>query len=183
MYVLLSTILAFLPAALATVMLPRDGLDNYVFTPSKFQKSGDAQKLNRRSVLDVLLNRQLSCDPGYGYCANLGGCCPDEDTCCGYGYCLEPQNACCPNGPCQPGTTCCGYNHCHPTGTECCGDESYCEAGNICVLIEGYSYDVCCTDLDCTAYVTGGSTVSRTEFQTATSTSLTYVYYYFTITW
>jgi uncharacterized membrane protein YgcG len=43
-----------------------------------------------------------------------------------------------------------------PTGAQCCRDGRYCEAGNMCVLYDGRG--VCCTDLQCTAVVDGGST-------------------------
>ena len=49
-------------------------------------------------------------------------------------------------------------------------------------MLPGYTYDVCCTDTRCTAYVTGGTTVSKTMAQ-PTQTQVVYEYYYFTITW
>lgn len=43
-----------------------------------------------------------------------------------------------------------------PEGASCCRGGEYCEAGNMCVLYNGRG--VCCTDLQCTAVVTGGTT-------------------------
>lgn len=86
---------------------------------------------------------------------DAGGCCPESNRCCSYGYCLEPGKTCCPNGPCGVGKTCC-ENGCIPDGTACCRNGDYCEAGNMCVLYQGKIG--CCTDLQCTAVVRGGTT-------------------------
>lgn len=43
-----------------------------------------------------------------------------------------------------------------PEGAACCRSGDYCEAGNMCVLYNGRG--VCCTDLQCTAVVRGGTT-------------------------
>ncbi|CAK7244205.1 MAG: hypothetical protein STHCBS139747_005740 [Sporothrix thermara] len=146
------------------------------------------ESVTPRSVLDVLLNRNVkrqTCSTGYGYCSNIEQCCPSYDECCGYGYCIDSEDTCCPNAPCQAGTDCCGEDHCYPFGDVCCGDESYCDAGNHCYKYPDLSYDVCCTNSDCTAYVTDGVTVTRTTSTTrrATSTSYDYEAYYFTITY
>ncbi|KAF2630355.1 hypothetical protein BU25DRAFT_256610 [Macroventuria anomochaeta] len=116
------------------------------------EKNVTLSQLQDRST--ELYERQ-QCQAGYGYCAAFGRCCPSSNKCCGYGYCLEPGKTCCPNGPCDAGLTCC-ENKCIPNGAQCCRGGAYCEAGNMCVLYNGRG--VCCTDLQCTAVVRGGTT-------------------------
>ncbi|ORX98188.1 hypothetical protein BCR34DRAFT_607021 [Clohesyomyces aquaticus] len=106
---------------------------------------------------DLVLNERQTCNPGYGYCAAFGKCCPDTTLCCSYGYCIDPEKTCCPYGACQAGWGCCGTK-CAPRDGDCCSNDNYCEAGNICVKIISSGRIVCCTDLKCTAVVVSGST-------------------------
>ncbi|KIH92040.1 hypothetical protein SPBR_02966 [Sporothrix brasiliensis 5110] len=186
-------------ALLRPGVLEYDNRDkHYVVLPvvgGKFQaKTGTNSSdgvVTSRSVIDILLNKRQYCSAGYGYCSNFGRCCPTYDDCCAYGYCIDPADTCCPNAPCQDGHGCCGQNHCYPPGAVCCGDESYCDAGNHCYKYADLSYDVCCTDSSCTAYVTGGVTVTRSQTTTrtyttpppSTATDYNYEAYYFTITY
>ncbi|KAI1178965.1 hypothetical protein F4777DRAFT_536329 [Nemania sp. FL0916] len=147
----------------------------------------DARSLLGRQVgLETLMGkRQQYCDPGYGICEQLGGCCPSTDRCCPYGYCLPPGDVCCPNNPCDSGQGCCGSNHCYPLGGDCCSDESSCYPGNQCYKYAGYDQPVCCTDAQCTAHVEENGS---TSYATTTTTTRTYTtaytqYYYWTVTW
>ncbi|KAF2474420.1 uncharacterized protein BDR25DRAFT_340893 [Lindgomyces ingoldianus] len=119
------------------------------------EKNASQPLLKDRSL--ELHGRQLTCNPGYGYCSAFGRCCPDTTLCCSYGYCIAPADTCCPNGACDPGWGCCG-SKCAPKDGDCCSDDHYCEAGNICVKLYSSGRIVCCTDLKCTAAVISGTT-------------------------
>ncbi|OAA65656.1 carbohydrate-binding module family 18 [Niveomyces insectorum RCEF 264] len=167
------------------VVLPRQESQH------RAKNASSSNAVSPRSVLDRLLNKRQYCDVGYGYCSSFGRCCPSYDDCCPYGYCIDPDDACCPNGPCAAGQSCCGDNHCYPVGGACCRDESSCEPGNHCYKVRGYTRDICCTDDTCSAFITGGVTVTRTTsvpFRTQppatfTNTAVNSNDYYFTITW
>lgn len=88
---------------------------------------------------------------------DFGRCCPQTQLCCSYGYCIDSGRTCCPNGSCDPNWLCCG-DRCSPRGGDCCIDGNYCEPGNICVRLISNNRIVCCTDLQCTAVVRGGTT-------------------------
>ena len=90
--------------------------------------------------------------------ADLGTCCPADDRCCPSG-CLPPGWDCCDTGLCPSGWECCGAYNCNPVGSQCCANGGWCEAGNGCVLVGATGEVVCCTNLDCTAYVSGGTTI------------------------
>ncbi|KAF1933680.1 uncharacterized protein M421DRAFT_202570 [Didymella exigua CBS 183.55] len=154
------------------------------------EKNETIPQLQDRST--ELYGRQR-CQTGYGYCSAFGRCCPSSNRCCGYGYCLESGKTCCPNGPCGAGLTCC-ENKCMPDGASCCRSGNYCETGNMCVLYNGRG--VCCTDLQCTAVVTGGTTsFARTATQAPTVPTITqpprttqviadsFTTYYWTVRW
>jgi hypothetical protein len=80
-----------------------------------------------------------------------------------------------------------------PQGASCCRGGDYCEAGNMCVLYDGKG--VCCTDLQCTAVVRGGSTsfartTTRVTAATITQPARTtkavvdsFTTYYWTVRW
>lgn len=80
-----------------------------------------------------------------------------------------------------------------PEGASCCRGGNYCEAGNMCVLYNGRG--VCCTDLQCTAVVTGGTTsFARTTTQAPAATITqpprttqvivdSFTTYYWTVRW
>lgn len=141
--------------------------------------------LTPRDVLDELLGKRQTCASGFGYCTNSGRCCPDNTNCCPSGHCAESGQTCCSNGVCDVGENCCGANTCHPRGTQCCRDGSWCERGNVCVIWGEQARMVCCTDLQCTAYVSDGSTISSTRFTSTTTTRTTTFTntYYWTVTW
>ncbi|KAJ4984016.1 hypothetical protein SVAN01_10510 [Stagonosporopsis vannaccii] len=154
------------------------------------EKNESLPQLQDRSA--ELFERQ-QCPAGYGYCSAFGRCCPSSNRCCSYGYCLEPGKTCCPNGPCGAGLTCC-ENKCIPIGAQCCRGGDYCEAGNMCVLYDGRG--VCCTDLQCTAVVRGGTTsLARTTTQAPPAPTITqpprttqvivdsFTTYYWTVRW
>jgi hypothetical protein len=101
-----------------------------------------------RDVLNRLLNRQLTCDPGYDLCPN-GGCCPTTDNCCSNAdLCVEVGGACCSDNQhtCPPNWNCCG-GYCSPFDAQCCTTGYYCPDGWWCVLYSGQQY--CCYGLDC----------------------------------
>ncbi|KAK0649805.1 hypothetical protein B0T16DRAFT_492357 [Cercophora newfieldiana] len=162
-----------------------DNRQELEYTPAWGETSLLESGTNGTSPADLgLLSKRQSCAAGYGYCSNLGGCCPISDRCCSYGYCLAPGRVCCPGGSCPSGSNCCGQN-CHPVGTQCCSNGRYCGAGNICVLFQGSV--VCCTDLYCTANVVDGTTIRATTTAratiTATITRATYQWYTYTVFW
>ena len=102
-----------------------------------------------RDVLNTLLNRQVTCDPGYGLCPN-GGCCPSTDNCCSNAdLCVEVGGSCCNDNlhTCPPDWNCCG-GYCSPVGGQCCTTGYYCPDGWWCVLYSGAQY--CCYGLSCT---------------------------------
>lgn len=101
-----------------------------------------------RDVLNRLLNRQLTCDPGYGLCPG-GGCCPTDENCCSSAdLCVEVGGTCCSDNQhtCSPDWNCCG-GYCSPVGGQCCTTGYYCPDGWWCVLYSGDQY--CCYGLDC----------------------------------
>ncbi|KAF2746693.1 hypothetical protein M011DRAFT_77210 [Sporormia fimetaria CBS 119925] len=106
-----------------------------------------------------LVERQ-SCPPGYGYCSNMGRCCPSDHRCCPWG-CIPPGSTCCPGGGCLD-SVCCG-SRCMPAGSQCCANSQYCEAGNHCFSNPNYDRMLCCTDNQCTAYVENGQTKTFRE--------------------
>jgi hypothetical protein len=125
-------------------------------------------------------------------CTDTGYCCPLTGKCCSAG-CAPAGAQCCSNGKyCEAGWGCCTSGSCAPLDGQCCGDGGYCEHGNICVKIQGQTRDVCCTNVQCTAHVTGGQTVYATPTTTirttavtaqATATRAVFVTYTYTLTW
>ena len=163
-----------------------------------------------RDVLNRLLNRQVTCDPGYGLCPN-GSCCPTTDNCCSNAdLCVEVGGTCCNDNQhtCPPDWNCCG-SYCSPVGEQCCTTGYYCPNGWWCVLYSGQQY--CCDGLGClgrynpmyqavptitavnlqaptNAAGSGSSSTyvpppdSTTEPPSA-ATATVYMYYTFTVTW
>ncbi|KIK67564.1 hypothetical protein GYMLUDRAFT_37719 [Collybiopsis luxurians FD-317 M1] len=92
--------IAVLGIFLATGMVNADG---QAFQPTI---KGGAKK--DATIRGLLGRRQVSCDPGWGFCDNTGSCCPLGGECCSDGnccdsgfYCAIGSNGiigCCPNG-------------------------------------------------------------------------------------
>jgi hypothetical protein len=101
-----------------------------------------------RDVFNRLLNRQATCDPGYGLCSN-GGCCLMTENCCTDAkLCVEVGGKCCSDNEhtCSPDWNCCG-GYCSPVNGQCCTTGYYCPNGRWCVLYSGQQY--CCNGLEC----------------------------------
>jgi hypothetical protein len=104
---------------------------------------------------------------------DTGLCCPTNGQCCDTG-CGPSQATCCSDGKyCPAGFGCCGNGSCVPDGGQCCGDGTSCDAGNICVKIANRSNDVCCTDTECTAYVSNGATMTYATIPTTATNAMT----------
>lgn len=110
------------------------------------------------------------CCPGSPYCKSLSddvccgalGTCDAGFTCHSLCECVPSSAQCCSNGRyCEAGYKCCSLGGCAEAGGECCSNGKACSAGNICVISGRTGEYGCCTDLSCTAYVDGGTTVTR----------------------
>lgn len=152
-------------------------------------------KLRLPSRFYLTSTDNLGCCPTGGTCCTAG-CCKSSQSCCGINRCADPGDTCCTLGTCPSGWKCCTPGTCYPVGGQCCATGQYCTAGNICVLVRGLQK--CCTDVRCTAHVSGGVTLTAAagaNDQTKTSVALTtkattsvvteeiLIWYYFTIIW
>lgn len=199
-------IIIFAVAATATLLQ-----DISLVPASRFAGHNNTQvPTAARDVLNRLLNRQATCDPGYGLCPN-GGCCPTTDNCCSNAdLCVEVGGKCCSDNQhtCSPDWNCCG-SYCSPVGEQCCTTGYYCPNGWWCVLYSGQQY--CCDGLGCLgrynpmyqavptitavnlqAPTNGAGSGSSSTYVTppdsttespSAATATAYVYYTFTVTW
>jgi hypothetical protein len=135
----------FAMAAVAAAQLQ----DTSLVPASRFAGHNNTQSPTAaRDALHRLLNRQVTCDPGYGLCPN-GGCCPSSDDCCSNSdLCVEVGGRCCSDNQhtCSPDWNCCGA-YCSPVSGQCCTTGYYCPDGWWCVLYSGEQY--CCDGLGC----------------------------------
>jgi hypothetical protein len=195
--------------SVAAATTPLQG--SFLAPASQFAGHHDPQSPTAaQDALHRLLNRQVTCDPGYGLCSN-GRCCPSTDSCCSNSdLCVQVGGYCCSDNQhtCPPGWDCCGA-YCSPVGSQCCATGYYCPNGWWCVLYSGAQY--CCYGLACLGTynpqylaaptitgnnllaptnAAGGSgtnapapTSSSTTEPPSAPTAVVYMDYYFTITW
>lgn len=143
---MLSLLLNSILAATATATQLQD---TSLISASQFTGHNSTQSpLAALGVLHGLLNRQSTCDPGYGLCPG-GGCCPLADNCCtNSDFCVQAGGECCSDNThtCPPGWNCC-VEYCSPVNGQCCTTGYYCPDDSWCVLYSGEQF--CCYDLTC----------------------------------
>ncbi|KAH8773878.1 hypothetical protein F5882DRAFT_410019 [Hyaloscypha sp. PMI_1271] len=122
-----------------------------------------------QALINSWLGRRATCNLGYYLCDSQTLCCANGYCCTDINTCVVDRGGgCCGSGSCAAGWGCCASVGCYPLNGQCCSADLYCKVGNECVVFSGK--EQCCTDVSCTAYVSGGITVYATASSTSSDT-------------